>query len=77
MNPRLNKQIKKIIYPAITILVIGLSALLFVQSVGFVSKKMAEIFDVDNMKIEANLIKVDLENYKIASERLNLIEPKP
>lgn len=71
-------KLNKIIPPAVTLTIFAISALLLVRSIAFMSKQINDIFVIDEMKVEANTIKLDLETYRTAAERLNIrTEVKP
>lgn len=71
----MNKNIKIILYPLITILVFGVSGLFIFNSINFVSDKISDIFITDQARVEANIVKLNLEGYENVADRLNVEGP--
>ena len=63
-------KLKKIVPALITFTIFALGAFLLFRSITFISKHINDIFLVDETKVEANTIKLDIEKFRPAAERL-------
>ena len=63
-------KLKKIVPALITFTIFALGAFLLVRSIAFISKHINDIFLVDETKVEANTIKLDIEKFRPAAARL-------
>ena len=67
----------KIVYPVITFLFISMIGLLFFYVARFFLNEISGAFEIDQVKIEANLSKVDTEKYRSIAPRLSIDPTKP
>ena len=65
-------KLKKIVPALITFTIFALGAFLLFRSITFISKHINDIFLVDETKIEANTIKLDIEKFRPAAARLGM-----
>lgn len=63
---------QKFIYPGILLFIFILSVFLLTRAIGFISREVNEIFSTDTVQANQALIKVNLDKYRDAAERLNL-----
>lgn len=68
----MNTAIQKIIYPAITLIILILIGLLVFQMAKFFTEKINGAFFIDQAEVEANLGKVNSEQYKLIAPRFGI-----
>lgn len=68
----MNAIIQKIIYPVITLIVLIAIGLLVFQMARFFTEKINGAFFIDQASVEANLGKVNIEQYKLIAPRFGI-----
>ena len=68
---------KKLIPPIIVFTIAGLSAFLIWQSIEFISYEINRVFTINQERVDANIISLDLEEFELVTERLDIESTLP
>lgn len=71
------RHLKKLVYPAISILFVSVALLLFGKTAFFISANINKAFTTDEAAIESELLRVDIQNYLLVAKKLNIPVPPP